>query len=112
MDLIFLVTLAITPFLLGLSFGRYQRTWSRLKCLSISAGLLPGLIAVPCFLIVVMSMTTSQEHCGVDACGMALAAGMMGLIAAFFGFFVGLALAYAGFAIGRRRSSGLSDTFE
>ncbi len=113
-DLIFVIALLIVPVLLGLSFGKYRRSWSKRKCALVSAAILPGLISIPCIFLIGMTIATPSKDCGVDACGMAIAAAMMGLLAAFVGFAIGFALALGAAAFVRRGRHALTDadTFE
>lgn len=113
-DWIFVISLALVPLVLGLSFGKYRRSWSRRKCALVSAALLPGLICIPGILLIVVTIATPSKDCGVDACGMTIAVAMMGLFAAFVGFAIGFVLALGAAAIVRRGRDELTeaDTFK
>lgn len=86
LTLLFLIVGVAVPFALAWSFGRFRTDWSKRKVVLWSAGPIPAIGAVPCLIVIVNAMTTPAERCGVDACGMAMAAGlaMLGFLAAIF----------------------------
>lgn len=83
---LFLIVGLAVPLSLAWSFARFRHDWSKRKIVLWSAAPIPLIGAVPCLFVVINAMTTPAERCGVDACGMAIAAGlaMLGLLAAIF----------------------------
>jgi hypothetical protein len=84
--LLFLVVGCGLPLSLAWSFARFRHDWSKRKVVLWSAAPFPMIGAVPCLIVVINAITTPAERCGVDACGMAIAAGLgiLGLLAAIF----------------------------
>ncbi len=109
LTLLFLILGFAVPLALAWSFARFRHDWSKRKIVLWSAGPIPAIGAVTCVFVIINAMTTPAENCGVDACGMAMAAGlaMLGLLAA---IFVGWAiLAIVTVTVVRRGSSGAPD---
>lgn len=107
--LLFLMLGLAMPLALAWSFARFRPDWSKRKVVLWASGPIPAIGAVPCLFVIINAMTTPADNCGVDACGMAMAAGlaMLGLLAA---ILVGWAiLAFVTVTVVRRGRSGAPD---
>jgi hypothetical protein len=113
-ELIALVlALAISPLAGFLLRSRFP-LWNRGRVWALAALPLPLLIWTVCIVLFVRASTASKEACGVDACGMTMAASMVVALMTIPFFFLCLSLAIAGDWLARRRAKphDLSDVFE
>lgn len=100
-DLLYCLLIAALPALIALMLARRLR-WARRRILLISASPIPGLMSLLCIWSIYESATASPERCGVDACGMMMAASLTGLILSALTFVFGLGFAALGYSVGRR----------
>lgn len=77
---LFPLLMLVVPPLAATTAASYLRKWrpgwssARIAC--VAAMPIPALIVAPCIYLIVNASTASKAQCGVDACGMAIAAGM------------------------------------
>lgn len=64
--------------------------WRTIRIAAIAAAPLPLLLTAFCLWLIVDALTVDPRQCGVDACAMAIAAGLFGLLLAIGSFLVGL----------------------
>ena len=106
----------------GLHFGisllsaamlrRRYPAWARRRILIFAASPIPLILSALMSFVMVRVMMTPASECGVDACGMAMAAAIFGIFAAFIMFLMGMAMAYIGLRLsGRNRDIDVSETF-
>ena len=85
----------------ALLLGRFTR-WSEGTILWASALPIPALSVGLCIYIIVDAVTSSREECGVDACGMAMAAAITMIALASVAFVLSWLIARFGLRIARR----------
>lgn len=83
---------AFLPFFLDRALPR----WSKRRIVLLSALLVPALIIGTSVFLFADAALSSREQCGVDACGMMMAAAIYGLIVAAILYFVGMLIAVLG----------------
>lgn len=80
--------------------SRYSH-WTRRRVLIAAALPLPGIVGTLCVVLFLHAAFSSRQACGVDACGMAMAAAITGLFLAVMAFAVGLGLASVALKLAR-----------
>jgi MFS family permease len=94
-DLSILIAITVLPSaILSLLIGKYRPGWSRRRALILAALPIPGFVWLLCAVLFLWSAFSSKESCGVDACGMAMAASTIVSIYAAVAFGFGLAAAW------------------
>jgi hypothetical protein len=73
--------LGALAFVAAFLLGRFSR-WTRRRVLIASSVPIPGILAALCVAIFVHAASSSREACGIDACGMAMAAALTGFVTA------------------------------
>ncbi|MDE2437205.1 MAG: hypothetical protein KGM49_13185 [Sphingomonadales bacterium] len=81
---------------------RWKPSWSRRKTAILAALPLPSIIWIVCLVVFFNAATSSQESCGVDACGMSMMFSAFGMGYGLIGYFVGLAGALGAIAVAKR----------
>jgi H+/Cl- antiporter ClcA len=71
-DWLFFLICALVSGATGAALQRYRPAWARRRALLVAAAPLPRPALVACVLVFISGAITSREHCGVDACGMAI----------------------------------------
>lgn len=100
-DLLYCLLIAALPALIAAVLAR-RLSWARRKILLVSAIPIPALMALLCIWFSYESANAPPERCGVDACGMMIAASVTGLILAALTFVAGFGFAALGYFVGRR----------
>jgi hypothetical protein len=100
-DLLLCSALALIPAIVAAALARFGG-WSRRRILLVSATPIPAVAAVICTLLILLAATSSEESCGVDACGMMIEASLSGLVLTAVTLVLGVAFAALGFRFGRR----------
>ena len=112
-DVLILLIGIAAPALIAFCLAKWRVDWGWRKILALSSLPVPALITIPSALAMISGFTTPPNNCGVDACGMAIAVGMMGLMAAALIAGVGSLTAWAGLALARNSGEpNPADTFE
>jgi hypothetical protein len=94
-DLTVLIFAAIVPAVaLSVAFVRYRSAWSRRRAVLLAALPVPVIVWAFCLILFVKSAIAPAEQCGVDACGMAMAASFFVSIYALVACGAGLATAW------------------
>lgn len=93
--------LGALAFVAAFLFGRFSR-WTRRRVLIASTAPIPGLLAALCVAIFVHAAFSSREACGIDACGMAMAAALTGFVIALAAFGLCSVLALLGLRLARK----------
>jgi hypothetical protein len=96
-----LLVLVFAPMALGWLGGRFT-DWSRRKSILLLPSPAPLLIAALCIYRAGEAMLAPAAQCGVDACGFAELAALLGLAVALFGYAIGQWTAALAFHHGRR----------
>ena len=90
-----------------------RRGWTKARTIYLAALPIRKLIIVLCVFVFVSAATASKESCGVDACGMAMAAAMMLGLAAVVLYFIGVFIAWLTMRFTRQtQDSNVADIFE
>jgi hypothetical protein len=89
----FLPICALLSAVVAAALRRFRPAWSRRRVDLVAAAPIPGMLIALCLWIFISAATTPREQCGVDACGMAMAAAMMVGFAALCAFAFGLVVA-------------------
>jgi hypothetical protein len=87
---------------LAIALIHYKPTWPKKRIILSAALPLPVLISILSGFVMVDAMTASKAECGIDACGMAAASGVFGLLLGFLTFASGVVaagLAYRAFGL-------------
>ena len=93
MELLFFPLCAVIAAAVSAVLRATRPHWSRLRINLIAAAPLPGVVMALCAYVFVMAAVDTKEHCGVDACGMAMGFSMIVGFAAFGAFLMSLAIA-------------------
>jgi hypothetical protein len=99
-DLLLSLGVAVIPAVIAGVLAHFTR-WPRRRIVLVSAAPIPALAALVCISLIIIAATSSKASCGVDACGMMIAASISGLFLALFAFVICLGLAVVGFRVGR-----------
>lgn len=94
MDLLLLIAVLALPLSVAFALGKWRDEYSRRKICFISASIIPVPVALMCGFVIANAMVTPKENCGVDACGMAIVAGLTGLAGAVAFFLAGFAVSF------------------
>lgn len=111
--IVFLSVSAISPFVGFLLRSRFPH-WSRGRVLALAALPIPLLIWTLCIVLFVSAANASKEACGVDACGMTMAASVAVAIMTIPLFVLCILLAIIGDWLARRNAKqhDVSDVFK
>ena len=88
-------------FFITLLLARFMQ-WPKRRSMLVAAVPVPGVAAVLAVTIFFWSTSLPEEKCGIDACGMGMAAAMSLFVMALLAFAVGLALANVAFGLVRK----------
>ncbi|MDH7638491.1 hypothetical protein [Sphingomonas oryzagri] len=87
--LLIVFVVAVVASVSGYCLGRLRPSWSRHRLAMLSALPLPLLGCLSSVVVIVDAANAPRERCGVDACGMATAAGMFGIMLSAVMFVIG-----------------------
>jgi hypothetical protein len=96
------VLFAIFPTGITMVFVGLRPGWSSRRVMLISAGAMPVILLGLCGLLFAHATLSSPARCGVDACGMAMAAAYYGGLAALVGWAIGALFSAITLAVIRR----------
>lgn len=114
LEAILLGSFIIVPLLFAWFLGSRRERWSTRKTVLVAASPVASFVALPCLVLIVVTLLTPPERCGVDACGMTLMFSFFGIGAAILGFVIGMLSAGAGVFLANRivKRVSESDIFE
>ncbi|MFL6773676.1 MAG: hypothetical protein ACJ8D5_04250 [Sphingomicrobium sp.] len=87
-----MVVEALASIGLAALLGRQRPRWPKARIVLLAPLPLPLLILGPCAYVIGDAALAPPEQCGVDACGMAMMAGMFGAAVALLLYFLGIGL--------------------
>jgi len=93
--LVLLLLCAAVSALVALLAGYLRPRWSLRSIAALVGAIIPVPLALLCLWVIVGALMSSRESCGVDACGMAVMFGTIGLFWALLGFALGYAVAWS-----------------
>jgi hypothetical protein len=100
-ELLAVALVALSAFSLAWLFGRFTKS-SRRRAVAFSAAPIPVVGLLLSIWVIVDAAISSAEECGVDACGMAIAAAFTVIILSVLAFLLAALFARMGFWIARR----------
>ena len=100
-ELLAIAVVALCSFALAWLFGRFTKS-SKRRAVAFSAVPLPAVGLLLSLWVIVDASTASREKCGVDACGMAIAASLTVILLSVLAFLLGAIFAGVGFWMARR----------
>ena len=100
-ELLAIAVIALCSFALAGLLGRFTSS-SHKRAALLSAVPIPGVGLLLAVWAIVDASTSSREECGVDACGMTIAAGLTIIVLSVTALLLGLLFAHFGFRLGRR----------
>lgn len=102
-DLVILLSIATLPAIVAaLLLTKLQAHWSAIKIIAWSATPVPAVLVMLCAIVFINAASSSRERCGVDACGMAMYAAFLGIVAALLALAVASGVAWLTVVMRRR----------
>ena len=79
---------ALSSAVFAFFLGKVRSGWTNRRIIFVAALPIPAVVGLFCLYIFLNAVSSSQEACGVDACGMAAAVSVIGAGNAAIGFFI------------------------
>ena len=76
LPLVILIIFIVSALAMSIWLRRWKSSWSTLKVATLAALPIPALATSLFAFVIADAWSTPRERCGVDACGMAIAAGL------------------------------------
>jgi hypothetical protein len=102
----------VLPALLALILVRTRENWPRRRVVLLSALPIPLATFGICAFVFASAAMATKEECGVDACGMAMAAAMLGAMGSAFLYLIGLVASGVAVRLGHKpKNEDFTDVF-